>query len=88
MLKRGFDGWHYPLELLPKKQTEGIFPFGLHKGKPMNEVPLDYYHWCSTMSWMEKYPIVLAYIAEHKEEIINEVKDIEQIYKELKDITK
>ena len=38
------------------------FPFGKHKGTPMELVPISYLNWFKQQDWSNKWPAVLAYI--------------------------
>ena len=58
IVKRGFHGW--PMEA-PEVDQEVPFPFGLHKGKPYDEVPNEYYAFLLDQSWIGKWPEVKRY---------------------------
>ena len=67
-------------------RTDGIFPFGVHKGKPLNQVPIQYLVWCSEQEWLHKWPVVQEYCKIKEKEIQRYVKDSEEGMKELKSI--
>jgi len=58
IIKRGFHGW--PLEA-PETDQIVPFPFGLHKGKPFDEVPNEYYAFILGQDWIGKWPEVQRY---------------------------
>lgn len=82
MIRLGFNGKAYP----HSNKTGGIFPFGVHKNKPMDEVPLEYYSWAMNQDWLHKWPTVQAYIEEHKEEILQGKKDYKSALQELSNL--
>jgi uncharacterized protein (DUF3820 family) len=43
-------------------------PWGAHKGKPLSEVPGDYWRWFRSQAWAEKWPALLEYARSLKEE--------------------
>lgn len=40
----------------PPGKSTFIFPFGTHKGKPIEKVPLKYLKWCAAQSWLDSWP--------------------------------
>jgi uncharacterized protein (DUF3820 family) len=44
-------------------------PFGIHKGKDLDNVPADYLDWLSGQDWLGKFPEISCYIIEHKKSI-------------------
>lgn len=47
------------------------FPFGKHKGRPMEEVPASYLDWLRDQPWLGDWPAVKEYI-ERNARIIDE----------------
>jgi len=58
LTKRGFHGW--PIEA-PETDKIVPFPFGLHKDKPFDEVPNEYYAFLLSQDWIGKWPEVKRY---------------------------
>ena len=56
---------------------ESIFPFGVHKGKRMADVPPQYYDWFRGQAWSSKWPRIMQYIDEHAKRINDAVEDEE-----------
>lgn len=79
IIKQGFNG-------LPAEASDGIFPFGIHKGKPMNKIPIEYLVWCSEQSWLDRWPSVWDYCNKRKKDIENHKKEFEEGLSELKSI--
>lgn len=45
------------------------FPFGLHKGKRMKDVPSEYLDWMDGQPWSHKWPEVVDYIDRNRKAI-------------------
>lgn len=51
------------------------FPFGAHKGKPMQEVPATYLDWLIDQPWIGRWPAVVEYITRNQVVINKELKE-------------
>lgn len=52
-------------------------PFGKHKDKLLDEVPVDYLVWCRDQDWLEeRYPEVAGYIKRQKLSIDREMEEM------------
>lgn len=51
------------------------FPFGTHKGKPMEKVPASYLDWVIDQSWINKYPDIIEYVERNRKAIDMELKE-------------
>ena len=59
-----------------KKLTDkDRFPFGIHKGKPMEKVPASYLDWVIDQSWISEYPEIVEYIERNRKAIDMELKE-------------
>lgn len=85
-IKLGFEG--KKIEAPSNNITDGIFPFGVHKGKPMNKVPIKYYEWCQRQEWIDKWPTVKAYCVQIQKDIDAYRKEYELGMEELKNWNK
>ena len=50
------------------------FPFGLHRGKKMEDVPAEYLDWLRGVAWLDKWPAVREYIERNKTVIDHELR--------------
>ena len=51
------------------------FPFGTHKGKPMEKVPATYLDWVQDQPWISKWPDVVDYIERNRTAIDYELEE-------------
>lgn len=72
LIKQGFEGKKI------EARTDGIFPFGIHKGKPMNKIPIEYLVWCSEQSWLDRWPSVWDYCNKRKQDIQKHQSEFEE----------
>jgi hypothetical protein len=47
-----------------------LMPFGQFKGKPMQELPMDYLDFLIRQTWLKDWPGVWSYVTSRKEEIV------------------
>jgi hypothetical protein len=57
-----------------EQQARERMPFGVHKGKPLGEVPAQYLAWLREQEWIADWPKVLAYIDANVVELDVELK--------------
>jgi hypothetical protein len=51
------------------------FPFGVHKGQPMEQVPAMYLDWLIDQPWISRWPAIEEYIERNRKVIDKELKD-------------
>lgn len=52
---------------MPRELTdESPFPFGVHKGKKMENVPASYLDWFDGQDWSKDWPLVKAYVKKNR----------------------
>ena len=52
-----------------------IFPFGIYKGKEFGDVPAEYLDYLHGQDWIEKWPEVLKFIENNRENIDSELEE-------------
>jgi len=52
-----------------------LFPFGIHKGRPMQKVPATYLDWLIDQPWIKSWPAVEEYIERNRKVLDRELKD-------------
>jgi hypothetical protein len=72
------DARHAKNDAMPAQrgrlEDDSPFPFGIHKGKPMRDVPCEYLDWLRGQSWLPKWRQVADYIERSKNAINFELK--------------
>lgn len=59
--------WHRKDHEPPAELTDtSPMPFGRYKGKKMQDVPGTYLGWLGEQDWIDKWPLVKAYIIKNK----------------------
>lgn len=53
---------------------DSLMPWGTHKGKPLEKVPADYWDWFREQAWARKWPALLAYAKEAREQVTAEAR--------------
>lgn len=61
----------------PLQDTDPM-PFGVHKGKQMDQVPASYLDWLHDQSWINDWPRVKRYIENNRRHIDQELLDEEE----------
>lgn len=51
------------------------FPFGIHKGKPIGQVPGFYLDWLRGQEWIEKWPAIADYVQRVRKHIDKEISE-------------
>lgn len=47
-------------------KDDSPFPFGVHKGKKMENVPATYLDWFDGQDWSKDWPLVKAYVKKNR----------------------
>ena len=55
---------------------EDLFPFGMHKGARMVDVPASYLDWLRDQDWLMEWPAVEDYIVRNKDLIDYELEEM------------
>ena len=54
---------------------ESPFPFGKHRGVPMEKVPADYFFWLEQQEWFSEWPAVVEYFESRRSSLEQDMKE-------------